>query len=399
MKRPAMARPRAPLELLPRVVAILYQYFTTAKTIAYDEAEQIMNSNVSPKHIVEHMGFLDSLIKVQPNGVFSQSFLCQAFTEVATQRQSTWLLSIVAVKDFATTLSRRVRAMLRHYMQACSKGNPPAWTGRRGEQPLHRAAGKDQEATEEWFVGYDEEMKQCWRQRDVGAEKEWTNDIYCNTDAEGSSDPVRARFTNGETMEVPDLTVGLWLGIKTSSQPRETKRGKAVPAIWEKKLGSGAEVQIKRRTDRTDLVSMYIKDKGSKKWRQMLQVRVNLFKTGADAEEFMVEMGELFSQDETQNMVSVRNARLKSLFKTAAVDAAMPMSKKPATGSASSCGQSVLGRPDAAETKAEVDLEDSEQSGGSASPLQRSGTLKKSTLPPVPLSMDERMSQSIEALG
>jgi hypothetical protein len=121
------------------------------------------------------------------------------------------------------------------------------------------------------FVGYDTEHEQAWRQRHDGP-KEWAVELIL---PEKDSDPIMAKFADGELLEVKGITAK---GVKATEAARKFQKGHAT--LWEGVTSDGYKVTITRKEDRTPLLILYRyggETEKNGKLKQLCQVALKVF--------------------------------------------------------------------------------------------------------------------------
>ena len=192
-----------------------------------------------------------------------------------------------------------------------------------GKKPAKKAAkkptkkpAKDRYAT--WWFGYDWEKNLAWRSEPKEkAVQDPTDDVFVPAGAQGH-DMVVARWPDGFTKSLSELTVDEYNARKSGIVQRESRRSKGGNAVhWSKiaKLADGRKLPLqvctKKQKGRTDLIIVKVGGE------QKLQVAIKQFEKAKDAIEFTTEIAEMLASGKTSvdAMYAVRDQRLEALQK------------------------------------------------------------------------------------
>ena len=304
-----MARSRftgSPEEL----AAIIAPHCTSASWLRYDEAEQVSAAKLDARAVRAHAPLLAKLRDVQSNLSFCKKLMGDAMAIVVRERQLEWRLNDDDARDWAETMTRRLRNMCRGTHQSCSRGKPPPWTanlpwmGRRDLEAVKDAApapGAEQAsgssavaaavkhealqaqeacvAPQEYIFGYDRELNQAWRQLLPGGRKELAAALQAPEGASPSDAPL-ASWPDGMQRAITDITVEELLAM---AGPRRAVRSRhhwaGVHAATHHRL------VVTAKADRGTLA--VVEEQGA----QILQIGVKLF--GADDEGHLLQALEM----------------------------------------------------------------------------------------------------------
>lgn len=120
-------RYRGEIKQLERIIE---PFVTKLKWCAYAKD----NEKTDPKTLVAHGELLENLYKEQPNMAFKQATMLLVFMDIGQRKNNIWGLPEDELRDWASTMAKRVRLMCRHVMQAKIRKPQPRWLVVRGRQ-------------------------------------------------------------------------------------------------------------------------------------------------------------------------------------------------------------------------------------------------------------------------
>ena len=242
-------RPRP--NVAPSVVAtILRPWVTSKRWLCYTEK---LNGAVDRVAIKGKHGLVQEFLnELEFHVCLPAKLTIEAFETLATENQEQWKLSNSQCHEWAVSMSRRLRSMLRHVSQAIVKKTKWAVElfGKDAPQ-IDQEEGEDEEEEEQneeqegecddadeanmfdTIATFCFEHGEAWRKIvPQGADskrikKEWTNDLFSKSDA--GTAPMWARWPDGGEAELHNLLQSQWLDIKEGMSKRRGRK----PPVWE----------------------------------------------------------------------------------------------------------------------------------------------------------------------
>ena len=205
------ARSRVPASSKPDVVRILAGYLNTTKQIQHAESG---DEPIDRRTLLSHRSLLDQLLEVGSS--YNQSLMRSSLKAVAKSKGKKWCPKD-EMHDFGDAVARRIRTMLRHWKQA----------------QVHQATWQSKVSdVGDFMVGWDKEFGKAWRQKPNG-KKQYTNKdmLFIHDDHAEDTDSIWAKWPDNFVHEVPEVSVGMYRAMQTSTsgimvetpKPRTTK--------------------------------------------------------------------------------------------------------------------------------------------------------------------------------
>lgn len=292
--RPVIQRPRT--AVTAEALAETLAPFVQAKGAAFLKYEESLKGPIRVPLIVPHAPMVRALLEVDA-GVIAQTKAVDAFRIVATSMGGIGLTE-EQLRDWAETVSKRLRCMLRHVMQTQRKTPAARWLvaaglaprepgqarlvmqreaqatqcadsqgeseldvriddtqGEQAERELWADSSTAEDAADDaayeaarqvhFAYGYDSELGMAWRMPAAGGQKQLTGLFQ----AKGAdTDPIVAMWGDGDVHQVPEVTVA-----EHKFRQGCVSRGRAAP-VWTGTTSAGEALAIVYRQDRSKLL-------------------------------------------------------------------------------------------------------------------------------------------------
>lgn len=293
------------------------------------------NSKINRVLILSHKGLIMQIMDEYKTINLAATVTDASFALIAEDIGDRIGLKEEHKKDWARTMSKRLRAMLRHTAQSMVKRC--AWTEKlfaaSPPEDEEKATTKDNENDEEheeekavkdlevepgcstepldtsWVVGFSWEHFEAWRTRLTSgrgvAHKQTTKDLYSNDDNDAS--PMIARWPDGFCATLPELLQGQWRSAKRLQTRKTTKTPTAV--LTAPRRSNGHIVKVAYRSERPGQENYRIMEGA----QTVTIIQLNKFKgDDAAAKQLAIELAtELVNEDITKaDLVRRRDQRL-----------------------------------------------------------------------------------------
>ncbi len=288
------------------IANVLEPHVTKPLWIEYPEK---FLSRVQPTKLGQHADVLAELSLLQPNLSFTQKDMVAAMviagSRVEKIRKFKWKEGELEIWQDAC--ARRVRTLCRHCSQNMAKSAGSSWVKvvQKAIAEAKKRAKKETPQAEppkqEYVFGYDAEAEVAWRCTTTDPEqKEYSTQLEAPEDS-ADTDPVRAIFEDGSTLDVDELLCGAFRSRKVATAKR------TAPRVWERKHSeTGQCIFIRHRPDRYPLLSIFLEK------NQVMQVGVKVFPSNEEAEAFVIGIAEDFAAGKiaVAELYSTRDRRL-----------------------------------------------------------------------------------------
>ncbi|CAK0891508.1 unnamed protein product, partial [Prorocentrum cordatum] len=184
-------------------------------------------------------------------------------------------------RDWPKTISDRILAQTRHMSQGLNEKKVPKWI-----EEFRNRLPVVEDDEEQYYVGWDTELRQAWRSSTSDANrKEFADDECIMGDTDG--DPITAKWSDGFEHIITDITIGQF-----------------------KEVGIQQPAGVKYRSEgphRPRIISIYVDGD------QKCQARPDLFKNPTAAEKFMKDLATSYCDGavELEQLHSARDDKLQ----------------------------------------------------------------------------------------
>lgn len=331
-----MAAPKRPRAgATPESLASTLRPFITRKTwLSYGEKP---SSQVNRLMISAHQRLILAIKSDYDNLSLTKSVADSAFGLLAHELGPSIKLEEDHYQDWATTMSARLRCMLRHVNQGVVKKNqwavnllgPNQDDENNGEEevddderkgqprddpdskpattttpksssatsaPTPEAAAAATRATtsasKQWLCGFSWEHHEAWRiAPDRRGPRQVTKNIYCKS--EGPNDPMVAKFDDGYECELPDLLQKAWLELKKNMDGAKARKTSQV-FTGVRKHDESCKVHVSYRPERPGHEIFGIYGNG----KQLTMISLSRFDGNKEqAQAMAVELAKIFVQE------------------------------------------------------------------------------------------------------
>ena len=244
---------------VPELKRVLSKHIVAAGWLTYGKDD----IHVNGQEITDRWApLVRDLYELQPNMSFKKSDVKGALGEIAKTKN--WKLSKSDLKEMQTVVANRLGLLCRHTSQAAKRVPQPKWfvslmTTVAGPDPDTHAEQANRprahDSQTEFNFGWDPEYKRAWRAPAHDADNlEFAEPLLVPC---GDDKPPMAQWADGMQHPVDQLAGAEW-AVHRDDHDEKKRRSKCRVFLSRGVDKSGTEVIVKERSDRRQLVSMYI---------------------------------------------------------------------------------------------------------------------------------------------